>query len=115
MISRPAKGARIELRIERHDDFRMPAQAKRALPIQSNFIRPIASNFLLDCLAILLELLGEEEKLVSPLLTMLFFRNTLLTFLSETLAGLLFCPVDLRLHPRLLFQGAARQAFLHTH
>jgi hypothetical protein len=115
MISRPAKGTRIELRMERDDDFQMPAQAKRALSIQSNSMRPIALNFSLDCLTILLELLGKDEKLVSPLLTIFFFRHTFLTFLSDPFAGLLFCPVDLRLQPGLLFQGAACQAFLHTH
>ena len=78
-------------------------------------MRPIASNFSLDCLTILLELLGKDEKFISPLPAILFFRHPLLTFLSDPFAGLLFCPVDLRLQPGLLFQGAACQAFLHTH
>src|SRR5437773_3740705 len=76
-------------------------------------MKPIASNFLLDCLAILLDLLGKDEELVSSLLTIFLFRHTLLTFLSEPFAGLLFCPVDLRLQPSLLLQGATCHTFLH--
>jgi hypothetical protein len=99
--------------MERDDDFRMPAHAKRALSIQSNSMTSIASNFLLDCLAILLELLGKDEKLISPLPAILFFRHPLLSFPPHPFAGLLFCSVDLRLQPSLLFQGATCHTFLH--
>jgi len=77
-------------------------------------MRPIASNFLLDCLAILLELLSKDEKLVSPLLTIFFFRHPLLSFTPDPFAGLLLCPLDLWLQPSLLFQGATCHTFLHT-
>ena len=76
-------------------------------------MRPIASNFSLDCLTILLELLGKDEKLVSSLLTIFLFRHPLLSFTPDPFAGLLFCPVDLRLQPSLLFQGATCHTFLH--
>ena len=60
MIGKPVIGAHTELRRERDDNFRMPPHAKSALSIQSNSMRSIASNCLLDCLTILLELLGED-------------------------------------------------------
>ena len=58
-------------------------------------MKPIASNRLLDRLAILLELLGKDEKFIPPLCAILFFRHTLLSFTPELLTGLPFCPINL--------------------
>src|SRR5438105_4513950 len=99
MVRKPVLGIRAELRMEHDDDRRMPVQVRRAFSIQSNSMRPIASDFLAGRLAILLELLGKDEKLIAPLLTIFFFRHPLLSLAPAPFAGLSFCLLDLWLQP----------------
>jgi hypothetical protein len=73
----------------------MATQTEGAFSIQTNSKGTLASSFLLDGLAILLELLSKDEKLVSSLLTIFFFRYPLLSFTPELLTGLPFRTLDL--------------------
>jgi hypothetical protein len=65
-------------------------------------MEPIASNFLFDCPAILFELLGKSQELVSPLSIVFLILDTILSFMSQSLTGLLLCPLNLWLQPGLL-------------
>ena len=49
------------------------------------------------CLAILLELLGEQEELIPALPTILFFRHPLFSFPPHLFTGILLRTIDLRL------------------